>query len=152
MTDRKVDGKICDQSEASFQTLQAQDEMMNHSFNLNYTTMLVERNGEMVEIEIPIEDIDLLDDFEDEDLTAEGQRSLGMVSEDFDSTSEEPLNVKSRNKLPVVTIEIEDETICDIEIVCPYTGSNEVYQVDSETWASYETDQPFIVVFKSLVD
>ena len=30
-------------------------------------------------------------------------------------------------------------------IVCPYTGSTDVYQVDSSTWASYETDQPFLV-------
>jgi hypothetical protein len=33
-------------------------------------------------------------------------------------------------------------------IVCPYTGSTDVYQVDSSTWASYETDEPFIVRIK----
>jgi hypothetical protein len=28
-------------------------------------------------------------------------------------------------------------------IVCPYTGSSEVYQISTNLFASYETDQPF---------
>jgi hypothetical protein len=36
----------------------------------------------------------------------------------------------------------------EINIVCPYTDSPNVYQIDSNTWASYETDQPFVVRIK----
>ena len=86
-------------------------------------------------------DDDDLDDFDDEDLTEEGQRSLGMIDKDHDSTSQDQSSSRTRNKLQIVKVKYGE----NMEIVCPFTGSKDVYQIDSEKWASYETDQPFLV-------
>jgi hypothetical protein len=50
----------------------------------------------------------------------------------------------------VVVVEVdEDDMDQELEIKCPYTGSTNLYQIDAEMWASYETDQPFVVILKS---
>ena len=36
----------------------------------------------------------------------------------------------------------------DYLITCPYTGSTDVYKVSSNVFASYETDEQFIVNFE----
>lgn len=153
MTERKVDGKIASAAEAAMQTQLAMDELMDISgqnHNFNYEKILVEKDGKMIEVEVPIDDIDLVSDFDDEDLTEEGYRSLGMIDKDYDSTSENGYQLKSRKKLPVVVVEVdEDDMDQELEIKCPYTGSTNLYQIDAEMWASYETDQPFVVILKS---
>lgn len=153
MTERKVDGKIASAAEAAMQTQLAMDELMDISgqnHNFNYEKILVEKDGKMIEVEVPIDDIDLVSDFDDEDLTEEGYRSLGMIDKDHDSTSEDGFQLKSRKKLPVVVVEVdEDDMDQELEIKCPYTGSTNLYQIDAEMWASYETDQPFVVILKS---
>jgi hypothetical protein len=153
MTERKVDGKIASAAEAAMQTQLAMDELMDISgqnHNFNYEKILVEKDGKMIEVEVPIDDIDLVSDFDDEDLTEEGYRSLGMIDKDYDSTSEDGYQLKSRKKLPVVVVEVdEDDMDQELEIKCPYTGSTNLYQIDAEMWASYETDQPFVVILKS---
>ena len=59
----------------------------------------------------------------------------------------------SRVKAKIVNkVKVDPETnvetqYTDYEIVCPFTGSNEVYQISSNVFASYETDQPFTVEF-----
>jgi hypothetical protein len=153
MTERKVDGKIASAAEAAMQTQLAMDELMDISgqnHNFNYEKILVEKDGKMIEVEVPIDDIDLVSDFDDEDLTEEGYRSLGMIDKDYDSTSEDGYQLKSRKKLPVVVIEVDENDMDqELEIKCPYTGSTNLYQIDAELWASYESDQPFIVILKS---
>jgi hypothetical protein len=153
MTERKVDGKIASAVEAAMQTQLAMDELMDISgqnHNFNYEKILVEKDGKLIEVEVPIDDIDLVSDFDDEDLTEEGYRSLGMIDKDYDSTSEDGYQLKSRKKLPVVVIEVDENDMDqDLEIKCPYTGSTNLYQIDAELWASYESDQPFIVILKS---
>ena len=153
MTERKVDGKIASAAEAAMQTQLAMDELMDISgqnHNFNYEKILVEKDGKMIEVEVPIDDIDLVSDFDDEDLTEEGYRSLGMIDKDYDSTSEDGYQLKSRKKLPVVVIEVDENDMDqELEIKCPYTGSTNLYQIDAEMWASYETDQPFVVILKS---
>ena len=73
-----------------------------------------------------------------------------MIDKDYDSTSEDGYQLKSRKKLPVVVVEVdEDDMDQELEIKCPYTGSTNLYQIDAEMWASYETDQPFVVILKS---
>jgi hypothetical protein len=153
MTERKVDGKIASAVEAAMQTQLAMDELMDISgqnHNFNYEKILVEKDGKLIEVEVPIDDIDLVSDFDDEDLTEEGYRSLGMIDKDYDSTSEDGYQLKSRKKLPVVVIEVDENDMDqDLEIKCPYTGSTNLYQIDAELWASYESDQPFVVILKS---
>jgi hypothetical protein len=153
MTERKVDGKIASAVEAAMQTQLAMDELMDISgqnHNFNYEKILVEKDGKLIEVEVPIDDIDLVSDFDDEDLTEEGYRSLGMIDKDYDSTSEDGYQLKSRKKLPVVVIEVDENDMDqELEIKCPYTGSTNLYQIDAELWASYESDQPFIVILKS---
>jgi len=47
---------------------------------------MVERDGKMVEIEVPIDEIDLLEDFDDDDLSTEGERASGMIPVEYDTT------------------------------------------------------------------
>jgi hypothetical protein len=150
MEERKVAGVIVDEKTAEEQTRAAMDELMgiaDDSHNMKFEKMYVIRDGVTVEIEVPVDDIDLLDDMDDDDLTEEGERSLGIIDSDFDTTLNESARKKNRDRVAVVDVEMnskEDQP----NIVCPYTGSTDVYQVDSSTWASYETDEPFIVRIK----
>jgi hypothetical protein len=147
MEERKVSGVIVDEMTAEAQTKAAMDELMGvdgDSHNMKFEKMYVVRDGVTVEIEVPVDDIDLLDDMDDDDLSEEGERSLGIIEVDFDTTLNESATKKDRNRLAVVDVVMnskEDQP----NIVCPYTGSTDVYQIDSSTWASYETDQPFLV-------
>ena len=147
MEERKVAGVIVDEMTAEAQTKAAMDELMGvdgDSHNMKFEKMYVVRDGVTVEIEVPVDDIDLLDDMDDDDLTEEGERSLGIIDADFDTTLNESATKKDRNRLPVVDVVMNSKDD-QPNIVCPYTGSTDVYQVDSSTWASYETDQPFLV-------
>jgi len=147
MEERKVAGVIVDERTAEAQTKAAMDELMgiaDNSHNMKFEKMYVVRDGVTVEIEVPVDDIDLLDDMDDDDITEEGERSLGIINSDFDTTLNESATKKDRNRLAVIDVVMnskEDQP----NIVCPYTGSTDVYQVDSSTWASYETDQQFLV-------
>lgn len=148
---RKVSGTIVDAETAKAQTEAAQKEIEENSgswHNFQFETMTVEKDGKLIEIEVPVDDIDLLWDFDDEDLTEEGQRSLGMIDEDYDSTSNQDKNTKARNRMLLGEVRSKDG---EIEIICPYTGSNEIYHISSNIFASYETDEPFRVDF-SLAD
>ena len=152
MEERKVAGVIVDEMTAEAQTRAAMDELMGvdgDSHNMKFEKMYVVRDGVTVEIEVPVDDIDLLDDMDDDDLSEEGERSLGIIDVDFDTTLNESATKKDRNRLVVVDVVMnskEDQP----NIACPYTGSTDVYQLDSSTWASYETDQPFIVRIKMI--
>jgi len=147
MEERKVAGVIVDESTAEAQTKAAMDELMGvdgDSHNIKFEKMYVVRDGVTIEIEVPVDDIDLLDDMDDDDLAEEGERSLGIIDASFDTTLNESAAKKDRNRLAVINVVMnskEDQP----NIVCPYTGSTDVYQIDSSTWASYETDQPFLV-------
>jgi hypothetical protein len=147
MEERKVAGVIVDEKTAEAQTRAAMDELMgvdDDSHNMKFEKMYVVRDGVTIEVEVPVDDIDLLDDMDDDDLAEEGERSLGIIDASFDTTLNESAAKKDRNRLAVVNVVMnskEDQP----NIVCPYTGSTDVYQIDSSTWASYETDQPFLV-------
>ena len=147
MEERRVAGVIVDQKTAEAQTKAAMDQLMgvdDDSHNMKFEKMYVVRDGVTVEIEVPVDDIDLLDDMDDDDLTEEGERSLGVIDADFDTTLNVSASKKDRNRLAVIDVVMsskEDQP----NIVCPYTGSTDVYQIDSSTWASYETDEPFLV-------
>lgn len=147
MEERKVAGVIVDEKTAEAQTRAAMDELMgvdDDSHNMKFEKMYVVRDGVTIEVEVPVDDIDLLDDMDDDDLAEEGERSLGIIDASFDTTLNESAAKKDRNRLAVVNVVMnskEDQP----NIVCPYTESTDVYQIDSSTWASYETDQPFLV-------
>jgi hypothetical protein len=149
MTDRKVSGTIDSPEIASVATEMALKEIQEQSgasHNFQYEVMVVEKNGELIEIEVPIDDIDLIEDFDDDDLTDEGKRSLGMINSDHDTVSGvSSVNIQ-RDKLPFGNIEINQSEQGDIYIItCPHTGSTDVYQISTGIFASYETDQPFRV-------
>ena len=152
METRKVAGVIVDEKTAEAQTKAAMDELMgvdDDSHNMKFEKMYVVRDGVTVEIEVPVDDIDLIDDMYEEDLTEEGERSLGIIDADYDTTTNESPVKKDRNGLAVVDV-VMDSKEGKLNIVCPYTGSTEVYHINSSTWASYETDQPFIVRIKTI--
>jgi hypothetical protein len=157
-------GKILSADEANAQTLANHkeiEELSGSLHNFQFETMIIEKDGKMIEIEVPIDDIDLLDDFDDEDLTEEGERSLGIIDGDFDSTSGAVPDKKTRQRMTQGKVELvtrsiynnatqQLEDVEDYVITCPYTGSTDVYKVSSNVFASYETDQHFKVVFENL--
>ena len=148
MTERKVSGTIVDVKTAQEQTEAALREIEENSgsaHNFQYETVTIERDGKMIQIEVPFDNIDLLDDFDDEDLTEEGERSLGIIFADHDTTSGNEAVKSERDRLPVGKIDLNN--LSDYVITCPYTGSTEVYQVSTGVFASYKTDQPFRVEF-----
>ena len=142
--ERKVGGTIADATTAVAQTESALNEINEISgslHNFQFHTVTVEKDGQMIEIEVPIDDIDLLDDFDDDDLTSEGERALGVIDIDYDTTSDADKNLKNRNKLQFGEMVIDDDG--KYTITCPHTGSTDVYQVSTGVFASYETDQRF---------
>ena len=144
---RKVSGVIVDEMTAAQQTLNALNELMaNEPDSIKYEKMVVEKDGVMIEVEIPIDDIDLLDDMDDDELTEEGERSLGIIDQDYDTSSGDSPKRSTRESMAYGTFTlVENDDAQDYVITCPYTGSTEVYQISSNVFASYETDQPFRV-------
>jgi hypothetical protein len=124
--------------------------------NFTYETMAVEKDGVIINVEVPVDEIDLIDDFEYDDLSDEGKRSVGIIDLDYDTTQGHSPNILQKDKMLVGKLEMvkktrfsEDNEISydDYQITCPYTGSTDVYQISSNIYASYETDQPFKVDF-----
>jgi len=102
---------------------------------------------------IAYDDIDLLEDLaeyldeDDEAFTVEGKRALGLVEQDYDSTEliGTDGNPVKKFKQEYQTGEVSIDEDGNYVITCPYTGSSEVYQISTNLFASYETDQPFKV-------
>ena len=99
------------------------------------------------------DDIDLLEDLaeyldeDDEAFTVEGKRALGLVEQDYDSTELIGIDGQpvKKFKQEYQTGEVSIDEDGNYIITCPYTGSSEVYQISTNLFASYETDQPFKV-------
>ena len=99
------------------------------------------------------DDIDLLEDLaeyldeDDEAFTVEGKRALGLVEQDYDSTELIGIDGQpvKKFKQEYQTGEVSIDQDGNYVITCPYTGSSEVYQISTNLFASYETDQPFKV-------
>ena len=99
------------------------------------------------------DDIDLLEDLaeyldeDDEAFTVEGKRALGLVEQDYDSTELIGIDGQpvKKFKQEYQTGEVSIDEDGNYVITCPYTGSSEVYQISTNLFASYETDQPFKV-------
>jgi hypothetical protein len=145
--ERKVDGRIVSAAEAAAQTLAAQQEIEELSGDFhNFQTITVEKDGKLVEIEVPIDEIDLLEDFDDEDLSLEGERASGLIPAEYDTTINNIATEKAiRNRIKYGELIIDENG--GFLVQCPYTGSTDVYQIDSSTYASFETDQPFKIKF-----
>ena len=99
---------------------------------------------------IAYDDINLLEDLaeylaEDEAFTDEGKRALGLIEEGYDSTELIGIDGEAVKKIKseYLTGEVKIDDDGNYVIVCPYTGSSEVYQISTNLFASYETDQPF---------
>jgi hypothetical protein len=127
--------------------------------NFTYQTMTVEKDGELISVEVPVDEIDLIDDFDDDDLSDEGRRSLGIIELDHDTTQGFKPTVSHKEKMLVGKLEMVNKTkfsdgaessYDDYLITCPYTGSTDVYQISSNVYASYETNEPFKVSFRNL--
>ena len=85
---------------------------------------------------MPVDEIDLIDDFEDDDLTDEGKRSVGIISLDHDTTQGHNPTINNREKMLVGKLELvkkndslDGSEYDDYLITCPYTGSTDVYQI-----------------------
>jgi len=99
---------------------------------------------------IAYDDINLLEDLaeyleEDDAFTDEGKRALGLIEEGYDSTELIGIDGETVRKIKseYLTGEVKIDDDGNFVIVCPYTGSSEVYQISTNLFASYETDQPF---------
>ena len=126
------------------------EEIENNSRALQNLTLHnvldIDEDGNSFSRLIEMDNIELIDDFENSDLTVEGLRTLGLIAHDHDSLdNKEFVLTNTRNTIP--SGKIEFDTDGTPVITCPFTGSKNVYQIDSSTYASFETDQPFRVVF-----
>lgn len=111
----------------------------------NETTVYeTDDEGHLVEKTILLDEMDLMDEFDDEDLTVEGLRAAGLVDGAHDTLSvDELVIVGKRERLALGAVrQLEDGSL---EITCPHTGSTAVYQISANVFASFETDQPFRV-------
>ena len=131
-------------NDSSYQEILTNSESV---FNLVEADELDELDG------MAYDDIDLLEDLaeyldeDDEAFTVEGKRALGLVEQDYDSTEligtdGQPVK-KFKQEYQTGEVSIDEDG--NYIITCPYTGSSEVYQISTNLFASYETDQPFKV-------
>ena len=80
-------------AEAAAQTLAAQQEIDEISGEFhNFQKITVERDGKLVEIEVPIDDIDLLEDFDDEDEEDEDDGDNGILILDWSVLTSDEIN------------------------------------------------------------
>jgi hypothetical protein len=104
-----------------------------------------DEEGNIVERELLLDDLDLRCDFDEDDLTVEGQRAAGLIPLEFNTLSGQDASsvrvANAKDKLPYGQVRATADG--GWEIVCPFTGSTHVYQIDSNTYASFDTDQPF---------
>lgn len=123
--------------------------LLNKSIEENYSNAL-----EQIQITdnlddsikfMDVENIDLLDDFDDDDLSLEGKRSSGIIDTNFDTLENIEMKINHRKKIKEGILEVMDDG--SFIITCPHTGSTNVYQIDSSTYASFETDEPFKITF-----
>lgn len=122
------------------------DDILKLTQNLTLQNLFDEdEEGNQFVRTIEVDTIDLLDDFDDEDLTTEGLRSSGQISLDFDTLESSVTILPNSSKIMKGIVEILPDG--EFKIVCPYTMSSNVYQIDSSTYASFDTDQPFKVSF-----
>jgi hypothetical protein len=106
------------------------------------TVYTIDDDGNTIEEEILLDDIDLMEDFDESDMTTEGLRSAGLIASDHDTlTGHDAVRTGIKERLPLGQI-VADENI-GWKIICPFTGSSDVYQIRTDTYASYLTDQPF---------
>ena len=105
----------------------------------------LDTEGNIVESEMLMDDLDLMQDFDEDDLTLEGQRAAGIIPLNFDTLSgadADSVRVANRSgRLPLGKVRAKEDG--GWEIICPFTDSSDVYQIDSNTYASFSTDQPF---------
>lgn len=123
---------IIEKNSSSFKNLQ------------NHDIFETDDSGKLYKRSLEVDDIDLLDDFDDEHLTIEGMRSSGIIDTNFDTLDDKQLVVNKKNSIPVAQIELDENG--DPVIICPITGSKNVYQINSNVYASFETDEPFKVI------
>lgn len=122
------------------------EENLRNSLNLKEQEMVdIDKDGNSFLKSFEVDEIDLLEDFDDEDITLEGFRSLGSIDTNFDTTLDNEIKINKIEKHKYGKVIVNSDF--DIEIICPYTNSNNVYQIDSTTYASFETDQPFKIKF-----
>lgn len=142
--DAKIDSAVKSEKDIIEENNQIEQNLRDYQNLVNQIMFDEDNDGNLVSKIIEVDSIDLLDDFEEEDMTSEGLRASGIIDVNFDTLDSKPLEKKVKSdKILNGIIEILPDN--SLEIICPYTGSKNVYQIDSSTFASFETDQPFKV-------
>jgi len=101
-----------------------------------------DKNGNIQERTLIMDDIDMLDDIENEDLSIEGKRRLGMISKDYDTLSGDAVvETNTRSTLPFGTIVALDNG--EWEILSPFTNTSDVYPVGDGIYCCLATDKKF---------
>jgi len=85
------------------------------------------------------EDCDLFDSYEEQFLTEEGLRARGVISSDSTSLDGEDIQSDSQKEIKIFKLKKNEE------IISPYTGSKEVYQISSSLYMDIENEQTFYV-------
>lgn len=90
---------------------------------------------------------DIAKDFDYSSLTEEGLRNAGFV--DKDDTTLDATELVCREDFKTVTVQYDATSSIrnELEIVSPYSGTTDVYKIDSNTYMDLETDKIFKVVY-----
>ena len=86
-------------------------------------------------------EVDVLDGFEQSELSEEGLREQGIIQRN--ATSLDAEDVVSVDTMPYIRIKSIDD-----KIVSPITGSSDVFCIDDNTWMDIDTEQKFKVYYE----
>lgn len=145
LTPKKTSSEVDIEKNMEINNLIEENSQLNSNFTDTIRITDYDANGNELIKSFDVDNIDLIEDFDDEDLTVEGMRSTGMIDTNFDTLEGSEMKVAHRNKMLNGLLELMEDG--SYTITCPYSGSRNVYQIDSSTYASFETDQPFKIVF-----
>ena len=121
-------------------TVRAKDEI--DSSLLNTEALYIERMQRLAELIQEDGEDDITETFDDEELTEEGLRNRGLIGPN--ETSLDAVNFKiKKSDVPCVILSDINEPI-----ISPYTGTEEIYQIDSSTYMDIETEEIFKIKYK----
>jgi hypothetical protein len=130
----------------------AQEYMLtNHSLgsqNISRKEDIIDENFNEEDVSIKVArilseygEMDITESFDVDSLTYEGLRSRNLVDKNFTSLDGVEAELVSFKSLPTVEVAFGET------ILSPYTGTAEIYQLDSETFLDIDADKEFKVKY-----
>jgi hypothetical protein len=102
---------------------------------------LVEKAKRLISIAEDSNEDRVIEDFEFDLLTEEGLRAAKLINQDATSMDGDFVFPDSERTVKYIRIKKGDE------IISPYSGTKEIYQISNNRWLDIDTDQEFLVFF-----